>query len=111
MLLSNPPVALAVRKKLMKPAPAIATRATSGLAGSAATIACASSRGLHFAAFASRMATFVAKSRCFRKHPRRKIPQGSQHELFKLRLQGDAIPGMEGGEVYLNPPPHRTGHP
>jgi hypothetical protein len=46
----------------MKPGPAISTFATRSLAGSAATIACASSRGLRFAAFASCIAMLLAKS-------------------------------------------------
>ncbi len=48
----------------MKPAPATSARATSALAGSACTIACASSRGLRRAAFARRSAMLVAKSPC-----------------------------------------------
>ena len=44
----------------MKPAPAISVRATSAEAGSAATIACASSRGLRRAGLASVSATLVA---------------------------------------------------
>ena len=46
----------------MNPGPAISTRDTSSLAGSAATSACARSRGLRFAALASCSATLVAKS-------------------------------------------------
>ncbi len=48
----------------MKPGPAISTRATSSLFGSASMMACASSRGLRFALFASCMAALVAKSPC-----------------------------------------------
>jgi hypothetical protein len=48
----------------MKPAPATAARATSAFGGSAARIACASSRGLRRAAFASRSAILLAKSPC-----------------------------------------------
>jgi hypothetical protein len=48
----------------MKPAPAISARETSALAGSAAMISAASSRGLRPAALASRSATFDAKSPC-----------------------------------------------
>ncbi len=50
----------------MKPGPAISTRATSSLAGSAATSACASARGLVRAALASSIAALVAKSPCSR---------------------------------------------
>ncbi len=52
--------AAGTRNRLTKPAPAISTRSTSGEAGNAATIACASSRGLRFACFASTSATLVA---------------------------------------------------
>src|SRR6516225_2217107 len=48
----------------MKPAPATSARSMSVLAGSAATIASASSRGFLRAAFARRSATLVAKSPC-----------------------------------------------
>ncbi len=44
----------------MKPAPATSARSTSGDGGNAATIACASSRGLRFACFASASAALVA---------------------------------------------------
>jgi len=52
--------AAGVTKKLMNPAPAISARSTRGDAGSAATRACASSRGLRCARFASASATFDA---------------------------------------------------
>jgi hypothetical protein len=54
--------AIGARKKFMKPGPAMATLATSSFAGIAATIACARSRGLRLAAFASCIATLEAKS-------------------------------------------------
>ena len=41
------------------------------------------------------------RRRGFREHPRRKIVQGGQHELFELLLQGDTIPALEkGAAVY-----------
>src|SRR6266513_3015520 len=48
----------------MNPAPATSARPRSGLAGSAATMASASSRGFLRADFARRSATLVAKSPC-----------------------------------------------
>jgi hypothetical protein len=35
---------------------------------------------------------YGSRRRRFREQPCRKIVQGGQHELFKLLLQGDAIP-------------------
>jgi hypothetical protein len=51
---------------LMKPGPAISTRATSAFAGNASTISCASARGLLRAGLASAIAMLVAKSPCSR---------------------------------------------
>ena len=49
----------------MKPAPAMSTLATAGLAGSARTRASASLRGFWRVALASRMARLLAKSPCW----------------------------------------------
>src|SRR5262245_54555510 len=56
--------ASAERCRLMKPGPAISAFASNGLAGRAATISSASSRGLRRAAFAILSAMLVAKSPC-----------------------------------------------
>src|SRR2546430_1444498 len=64
MLASSRAYASGARWKLMNPAPATSVRESRGLAGSAATMAAASSRGLRRAALASRSARLVVNSPC-----------------------------------------------
>src|SRR6478736_5002518 len=61
----------------MKPGPAISTLAMPSDAGSAATKACASARGLVRAAFASVIATLVEKSPCERSFGRSTTKAGT----------------------------------
>src|SRR5439155_560716 len=64
MLASSRAYASGARWKLMNPAPATSVRESRGLAGSAATMAAASSRGSRRAALASRSARLVVNSPC-----------------------------------------------
>ena len=79
------------RKKLMKPAPAISTLATAGLAGSARTSASASLRGFWRVALASRMARLLAKSPCCASRVRSTsmldVARGGGHQVFRQRAE------------------------
>ena len=66
------------------------------LAGRAATIACASSRGLRFAAFASCSAALVAKSPCAESRVRSITGATRRVNVMKL--------GGQGGERVLHQP-------
>ncbi len=78
----------------MKPGPAISTFSTSGLAGSAATSACASARGFVRAGLASASAAFVAKSPWSRLlvRSRTKAALASAGKVPALRRLSNACP-------------------